>query len=213
MSSCTYCILTCQAVTLYTHPVHMNVHYVEGVCWRGPLHDMIMAVLPEPHSSWGGKQEDLRGRDERIHRTGRPGVLQFMGSQRVGHDWATDLIWSDLIAPCDNIRARWCLCGKEKKEKPGHREDTEEKALKLQLMKYDEGSRLAEMNEVAQMGPTQKADPGECTAECLTARWGKIPRIKSHGKEVGNNSRGLHEFGWKGAGLLGEFQVLIHPLL
>ena len=29
--------------------------------------------------------------------TARPGVLQFMGSQRVGHDWATDLIWSDLI--------------------------------------------------------------------------------------------------------------------
>ena len=26
--------------------------------------------------------------------TGRPGVLQFMGSQRVRHDWATDLIWS-----------------------------------------------------------------------------------------------------------------------
>jgi len=29
--------------------------------------------------------------------TGRPGVLQFMGLQRVGHDWATDLIWSDLM--------------------------------------------------------------------------------------------------------------------
>jgi len=28
--------------------------------------------------------------------TGRPGVLQFMGSQRVRHDWAMDLIWSDL---------------------------------------------------------------------------------------------------------------------
>ena len=28
--------------------------------------------------------------------TGRPGVLRFMGSQRVGHDWAADLIWSDL---------------------------------------------------------------------------------------------------------------------
>ena len=25
--------------------------------------------------------------------TGRPGVLQFMGSQRVGHDWATKLNW------------------------------------------------------------------------------------------------------------------------
>jgi len=29
--------------------------------------------------------------------TGRPGMLRFMGSQRVRHDWATDLIWSDLI--------------------------------------------------------------------------------------------------------------------
>ena len=29
--------------------------------------------------------------------TGRPSVLQPMGSQRVGHDWETDLIWSDLI--------------------------------------------------------------------------------------------------------------------
>ena len=34
--------------------------------------------------------------------TGRPGVLRFMGSQRVGHDWATDLIWSDLT---DDITA------------------------------------------------------------------------------------------------------------
>ena len=29
--------------------------------------------------------------------TGRPGVLRFMGLQRVGHDWATDLIWSDSV--------------------------------------------------------------------------------------------------------------------
>ena len=28
--------------------------------------------------------------------TGRPGVLQFMGSQRVGHDWATELNWTEL---------------------------------------------------------------------------------------------------------------------
>ena len=27
--------------------------------------------------------------------TGRPGLLQFMGSQRVGHDWATDLNRTD----------------------------------------------------------------------------------------------------------------------
>ena len=28
--------------------------------------------------------------------TGRPGVLQFMGSQRVRHNWATELNWTEL---------------------------------------------------------------------------------------------------------------------
>ena len=27
---------------------------------------------------------------------GQSGMLQFMGSQEVGHDWATDLIWTEL---------------------------------------------------------------------------------------------------------------------
>ena len=30
--------------------------------------------------------------------TGRPGVLQFMGSQRVRHDWVTELNWPELRA-------------------------------------------------------------------------------------------------------------------
>ena len=29
--------------------------------------------------------------------TGRPGVLRFMGSQRVGHDWATELNWMEMV--------------------------------------------------------------------------------------------------------------------
>ena len=29
--------------------------------------------------------------------TGRPGVLQFMWSQRVGHDWATELNWAIFL--------------------------------------------------------------------------------------------------------------------
>ena len=29
--------------------------------------------------------------------TGRPGVLQFMGSQRVGHDWMTELNWTEWL--------------------------------------------------------------------------------------------------------------------
>ena len=32
--------------------------------------------------------------------TGRPGVLWFMGSQRVGHDWATELNWTIKIYLC-----------------------------------------------------------------------------------------------------------------
>ena len=28
--------------------------------------------------------------------TGRPGVLRFMGLQRVGHDWVTELNWSEM---------------------------------------------------------------------------------------------------------------------
>ena len=29
--------------------------------------------------------------------TGRPGMLWFMGSQRVGHDWATELNWTQSL--------------------------------------------------------------------------------------------------------------------
>ena len=35
-------------------------------------------------------------------RTGRPGVLRFMGSQRVRHDWATELNWS-YRKRCQNV--------------------------------------------------------------------------------------------------------------
>ena len=29
--------------------------------------------------------------------TGKPGMLRFMGSQKVGHDWATELNWTGLL--------------------------------------------------------------------------------------------------------------------
>ena len=31
--------------------------------------------------------------------TGRPGVLRFMGSQRVRNDWVTELNWTELMCP------------------------------------------------------------------------------------------------------------------
>ena len=33
--------------------------------------------------------------------TGRPGMLWFMGSQRVGHDWATELYWTKSYSRID----------------------------------------------------------------------------------------------------------------
>ena len=41
--------------------------------------------------------------------TGRPGVAPFMGSQRVGHDWATELNWSDNLYEINDCRIL-CIC-------------------------------------------------------------------------------------------------------
>ena len=35
--------------------------------------------------------------------TGRPGMLQSLGSQRVGHDWATELNWTELNIILNNL--------------------------------------------------------------------------------------------------------------
>ena len=47
--------------------------------------------------------------------TGRPGVLRFMGSQRVGHDWATELnfqIHTWLLEKKATALTRWTFVGK-----------------------------------------------------------------------------------------------------
>ena len=54
--------------------------------------------------------------------TGRPGVLRFMGSQRVVHDWTTDLIWSDLsfLAPASGFcRGEPTLMSRNRQEMSG----------------------------------------------------------------------------------------------
>ena len=45
--------------------------------------------------------------------TGRPGVLRFMGSQRVGHDWATELNWNShaVMNPITAWEWSWILTG------------------------------------------------------------------------------------------------------
>ena len=41
--------------------------------------------------------------------TGRPGVLRFMGLQRVGHDWATELNWIELAWFSEQTFTGWEL--------------------------------------------------------------------------------------------------------
>ena len=47
--------------------------------WLDGITDSMDEILSEPGSCWW---------------TGRPGVLRFMGLQRVGHDWVTELNWT-----------------------------------------------------------------------------------------------------------------------
>ena len=51
--------------------------------------------------------------------TGRPGVLWFMGSQRVGHDWATELNWTDWLTKHGTFYWRMCWSPKIRWGSPG----------------------------------------------------------------------------------------------
>ena len=53
-----------------------RMRWLDGIT---PLMDMSLRKLWELFLLWAGK----------------PGVLQSMGSQRIGHDWATELNWVD----------------------------------------------------------------------------------------------------------------------
>ena len=98
----------------------LNIHWKDW-CWR--WNSNTLATLCEELTHWKrlwcwerlitGEEGDNRGWDGWMASrtqwawvwvnsgswwwTGRPGVLRFMGSQRVGHDWATELNWTDEI--------------------------------------------------------------------------------------------------------------------
>ena len=62
--------------------VKISAHYFIGLCKRG----MKMRWLDGITDSMNMSLSKLR----EIWRRGKPGVLQSMGLQRVGHDWATE---------------------------------------------------------------------------------------------------------------------------
>ena len=98
--------------SLYQRKSTLNIHW-KGWCWswssnnlatwcKEPTHwkrpwcwKRLKAGRKGEDRGWDGWMESLTqwtwvwANSGRWWRTGKPGVLQFMGSQRVGHDWAT----------------------------------------------------------------------------------------------------------------------------
>ena len=96
----------------------LGVHWKDW-CWRGNSNTLATSCKELTHlkRSWcceglgAGGEGDDGGWDDWMASptqrtwlwvnsgswwwTGRPGLLRFMGSQRVGHDWATELSWTD----------------------------------------------------------------------------------------------------------------------
>ena len=103
-------------------PVHPKGNHWKDWCWS--WNSQSLATSSEELTHWkrlwrweglgAGGEGDDRGWDDWMASltrrtwiwvnsgswwwTGRPGVLRFMGSQRVGHDWATELNWTALTA-------------------------------------------------------------------------------------------------------------------
>ena len=70
-------------------------HWKRPWCWEG-----LGAGGEGDDRGWDGMASPTRWTKVYVNSgswwwTGRPGVLQFMGSQRVGHGWATELNWTE----------------------------------------------------------------------------------------------------------------------
>ena len=115
------------------HPVHpkggqswvfiggIDVEAETPVLWPPHAKSWLIGKDPDAGRDWGhGGEGDNRGWDGWMASltqwtwvwvnsgswwwTGRPGVLWFMGSQRVRHDWATELNWTVAVKEKTSLR-------------------------------------------------------------------------------------------------------------
>ena len=70
--------------------------------------------------------------------TEKPGVLQTMGSQRVGHNWVTELNWNlcHLSLPFTDSVSRAKIANSQDSPKNGHRSNTSRAAVRIKSAVY-----------------------------------------------------------------------------
>ena len=89
------------------------------IFWPPHVKSWLIGKDPDAGRDWGAGEGDDQGWDGWMASltrrtwgwvnsgswwwTGRPGVLRFMGSQRVGHDWATELNWYLVNVSCFKV--------------------------------------------------------------------------------------------------------------
>ena len=105
MEKSEYCLSISPGISLEGMMLKLKLQYFGHLMWRVDSMEKTLML-----GGIGGRrrrgQQRMRWLDERVTRwtwvsvnsgswwwTGRPGVLQFMGSKRVGHDWVTELNW------------------------------------------------------------------------------------------------------------------------
>ena len=82
------------------HPMWRAAHLKRPWCW-----ERLKAGGEGDDRGWDGWMASATQRTWVWVNSGRPGVLQSMESQRVRHDWATDLNWTESILPHDGLTA------------------------------------------------------------------------------------------------------------
>ena len=103
--------------------VRTDVEAETPILWTPDAKSWLIWEDPDPWKDWeqeekGTKQDEMVRWHHQLKWTwvwldpgswwwaGRPGMLRFMGMQRVWHDWATELNWTELNAYIQNLE-KW----------------------------------------------------------------------------------------------------------
>ena len=93
-----------------------NVEAETSILWSPDVKSWLIWKDPDAGKDWGQEEkqmteDEMAGWHHLLNEhefwvnsgswwwTGKPGVLQSMGSQRVGHDWVTELYWTVVNTP------------------------------------------------------------------------------------------------------------------